>query len=157
MKRSIHSGILVVALLAGIIQTSEAGTWGRSVTIQSARGTVYRRISGNFGGGTVNRYATTTTATGRTFTNKTTFTRTATGRTVSGQYTNGVGGTGYYSGTVSYTPGAITKKQQLTTVSGETYYRNIQTTYGNGSASRTVTTTNPNGTSSTRTVTATQD
>jgi hypothetical protein len=157
MKRSIHSGILVVVLLAGFIQTSEAGSWERSITIQSARGTVYRRVSGNVGGGTVNRYATTTTATGRTFTNNTTFTRTATGRTVRGQYSNGAGGTGYYSGTVSYAPGATTKKQQLTTASGETYYRNIQTTYGNGSASRTVTRTNPNGTSSTRTVTATQD
>jgi hypothetical protein len=157
MKQSIHSGILIAVLLAGIVQPSYAGSWGRFVTIQSARGTAYRRVSGTYGGGTATRFSTTTTAGGRTFTNKTTVTRTANGRMVSGQYTNGVGGTGYYSGTVSHAPGVTTKNQQLTTPSGETYYRNVQTTYGNGSANRTVTRTNPDGTSQSRTVTVNGD
>jgi hypothetical protein len=131
MKRSIQSGILLAVLLAAVAQTSEAGSWGRSATIQSARGTAYRRVSGNFSGGTINRYATTTTATGRTFTNSTTVTPTANGRTVSGQYSNGAGGTGYYSSAVTHSPGGTTKNQQLTTPSGQKYYRNVQITYGN--------------------------
>jgi hypothetical protein len=155
MRRSICSGVLSAIILAGIVQTSEAASWGRSVTIQSARGTAYRSVSGNYGGGTANRQATTTT--GRTFTNNTSVTRMPNGWVVTGQYTNGVGGKGYYSSNVSYTPGAITKNQQLTTASGENYKLNIQTTYGSGVLNRTVTTTYPNGTSQSRTQTFTRN
>jgi hypothetical protein len=154
MNRTIQNGIVIAGLLAALIQTSEAGSWGRSVTIQNAQGATHRRISGTYGGGTASRYATTTTPDGRTFTNSTTATRTANGWTVNGQYTNGAGGTGHYSSNAVQTAGATTKNQQLTTASGETYYRKVQTTYGDGSATRTVTLTNPNGTSQ-RTVTVT--
>jgi hypothetical protein len=157
MKRSICSGVLSAIILAGIVQTSEAASWGRSVTIQSARGTAYRSVSGIYGGGTANRQATTTNAAGRTFTNNTSVTRTPNGWVVNGQYTNGVGGKGYYSSNVSYTPGAITKNQQLTTASGETYKRNVQTTYGNRVLNRTVTTTYPNGTNQSTTLTFTRN
>jgi hypothetical protein len=74
---------------------------------------------------------------------------------VNGQYTNGAGGTGHYSSNVVLAPGVTTKNQQLTTASGETYYRKVQTTYGNGSATRIITLTNPDGTSQSRTVTVT--
>jgi hypothetical protein len=157
MNRSIQSSIVIAVLLAALIQTSEAGSWGRSVTIQNAQGTTYRRISGTYGGGTATRYATTTIPDGRTFTNRTTATRTANGWTTTGEYTNGVGGTGHYSGNAILAPGVITKNQQLTTATGETYYRKVRTTYGNGSAIRTVTLTNPNGTSQKRTVTFTRN
>jgi hypothetical protein len=155
MNRSIQHSIIIAALLAALVQTSEAGSWGRSVTIQNAQGTTHRRISGTYGGGTATRYATTTIPDGRTFTNSTTAKRTADGWTVNGQYTNGAGGTGHYSSNVVQTPGLTTKNQQLTTASGETYYRKEQTTYGNGSATRTITLTNPNGTTRSRTITVT--
>jgi hypothetical protein len=157
MKRSTQSGVLIAVLLTALIQTSEAGSWGRSVTMHSAQGTTYRRVSGTYGGGTVTRYATTTTPDGHTFTNSTTAARTANGWTVSGQYSNGAGGTGHYSGNVIHALGVTTKNQQLTTASGETYYRKVQTTYGDGSANRTVTITYPNGSSQSRTVTVTQN
>jgi hypothetical protein len=155
MNRSIQHSIILAVLLAALIQTSEAGTWGRSVTIQNAQGITHRRISGTYGGGTATRYATTTIPDGRTFTNSTTAKRTANGWTVNGQYTNGAGGTGHYSSNVIQAPGVTTKNQQLTTASGETYYRKVQTTYSNGSTTRTITLTNPDGTSQTRTVTVT--
>jgi hypothetical protein len=156
MNRSINQyGIVIAVLLAALIQTSEAGSWGRSVTIQNAQGITHRRISGTYGGGTATRYATTTIPDGRTFTNSTTAKRTANGWNVNGQYTNGAGGTGHYSSNVVLAPGVTTKNQQLTTASGETYYRKVQTTYGNGSATRTITLTNPDGTSQSSTVTVT--
>jgi hypothetical protein len=82
MNRTIQNGIVIAGLLAALIQTSEAGSWGRSVTIQNAQGTTHRRISGTYGEGTASRNATTTTPDGRTFTNSTTATRTANGWTV---------------------------------------------------------------------------
>jgi hypothetical protein len=157
MKQFIYPGILSAAILIGIIETGESATWRRTVTIQSARGTAYRSINGNYGGGRINRQATTTTAAGRTLTNNTSVTRTASGWTVSGQYTNGVGGKGYYSSNVSHVPGATTKNQQLTTALGETYQRNVRTTYSDGVVNRTVTRTNPNGTTQSRTLTITQN
>jgi hypothetical protein len=155
MNRFIQHTIVIAVIVTALIQTSEAGSWGRSVTIQNAQGTTYRRISGTYGGGTASRYATTTIPDGRTFTNQTNATRTADGWAVNGRYTNGAGGTGHYSSNVVQAPGLTTKHQQLTTASGETYYRKVQTTYGNGSAIRTITLTNPDGTTHSRTITVT--
>jgi hypothetical protein len=155
MNRPIRYGIVVAAFLAALIQISDAGTWGRTVTIQNEQGITHRRISGTYGGGTASRFATTTIPDGRTFTNSTHVTRTANGWTVNGQYTNGAGGTGHYSSNVVQSAGATTKNQQLTTASGETYYRKVQSTYNNGTATHVITVTNPDGTSHTRTITVT--
>jgi hypothetical protein len=155
MNRFIQHSIVIVVLVAALIQTSEAGSWERLVTIHNAQGTTSRRISGTYGGGTASRYATTTTPGGRTFTNKTNAALTGNGWAVNGQYTNGAGGTGHYSSNVVLAPGVTTKHQQLTTASGETYYRQVQTNYGSNSATRTITLTNPDGTTHSRTITVT--
>ena len=67
--------IAVLVLVAALIQTSEAASWGRSVTIQNAQGTTHRRISGTYGGGSASRMPRQRHLTGRAFTNKTNATR----------------------------------------------------------------------------------
>jgi hypothetical protein len=49
MNRSIQYGIVIAAVLTVMIQMSDAGSWGRSVTIQDQQGTTHRRISGTYG------------------------------------------------------------------------------------------------------------
>jgi hypothetical protein len=66
-------------------------------------------------------------------------------------YSGGKSGT--YTGSVTNSSSDRTHQQQLTTQSGATYGRNANTSFDDGSATRTITRTNPSGQSSGRTVT----
>jgi hypothetical protein len=175
--------ILQSALILFLPGNAEAG--GRFVSWQNARGTGSRQIQHSYSNGTyqrsaytqfaggrtasVNQTATrtgngsvTTNGTytglyGRTLNNSATVQKTSNGRITNGSYSTNTGKSGTYSGVVTNSPGSRTKQQQLTTQSGATYSRQVNTTYGNDSLTRTVARTNPNGQSHGRTVTVQGD
>ena len=111
---------LIIAL--GLVTTigASAEDFGRKTTVETAKGSAARHISGTVTPGVVNRSATTTGPAGRSAQGSQQIVRTGQGRASSGTYTGPGGKTATTNGSVTFSEGARTAVRSVTGPNGQT-------------------------------------
>jgi hypothetical protein len=145
--------IAASAITLGVPGLARAGGGGSFAGWHNASGYGGHVAHWSYNNGTFERSATTQFAGGRKVNTSSSTQWTSSGRTTTASYNTSDGKSGTYTGSVTNSTSDRMHQQQLTTQSGATYSRNVNTSYGDGSVTRTINRTNPSGESSGRTVT----